>query len=190
MMRGALLAMLLVGAGLASAAPLSSLTLPDLTLQGTDGKSYRLRDEAAASKLTVLTFFSADCPCMQEHDAVMKQLQQELGPRGARFFFVDPESHATLERDRSEAASRGYTWPILLDPGGQLSRAMEARFATATVVLDAGGKVHYRGGIDSSKRHPSPETKPYLRDALQALLEGHPPAEAEPKSLGCYLRQK
>jgi hypothetical protein len=127
---------------------------------------------------------------MQDHDAVMKQLERELGPQGARFFFVDPESGATMEKDRQEAAERGYRWPILLDPGGQLSRAMEARFATATVVLDAEGKVHYRGGIDSSKRHPTPETKPYLREALQALLSGNRPTEAEPKSLGCYLRQK
>ncbi len=179
-----------ISTGAAGAAPLSSLQLPDLTLQGTDGKSYRLKEEAASSRLTVLTFFSADCPCMQEHDAVMKQLEQELGPQGARFFFVDPESGATLERDKKEASARGYAWPILLDPGGQLSRAMEARFATVTVVVDTSGKVHYRGGIDSSKRHPTPETKPYLKDALQALLAGNRPADAEPKSLGCYLRQK
>jgi peroxiredoxin len=174
----------------AGATPLELLELPDLTLAGTDGKSHRLREEAFASKLTVLTFFSADCPCMQEHDAVMKQLAQELGPKGARFIFVDPESHANLDKDRREAERRGYPWPILLDPGGRLSRALEAKFATATVIVDGEGKVHYRGGIDSSKRHPTPETRPYLREALVALLAGEKPPEAEPKSLGCYLRQR
>lgn len=177
-------------ASAASAAPLSSLELPDLALEGTDGKVHRIRDEAADARMTVLTFFSADCPCMQDHDAVMKALQQELGPRGARFIFVDPETNATLERDRREAESRGYPWPILLDRGGQLSRALDARFATSTVVVDSQGKVHYRGGIDSSKRQPTAETKPYLREALHSLLSGVEPTDAETKSLGCYLRQK
>ena len=184
-----MLMLVLVFAPSAQAESLDRLRLPDLALAGTDGTTYALASTVSKASFTVFTFFSADCPCMRAHDAVLAALAREYAARGVRFFFVDSEAGATLASDRAQAAARSYPAPILLDPGAKLSRALETRFATATVIVDSHGAVRFRGGIDSSKRTPGRDTQPFLRSALESLLTGKSPNPAEPKSLGCFLRQ-
>ena len=47
------------------------------------------------------------------------------------------------------------------------------------MVLDAAGRVHYRGGIDSDKTHLHDDSDAYLKDALDALLADREPAVTE-----------
>jgi len=48
--------------------------------------------------------------------------------------------------------------------------------------------MRFRGGIDSARREVKASTGFYLKEALDALLQGKAPDPAEPKVLGCYLR--
>lgn len=183
-----LLAMACLGcAAQVHATPLSQLSVPPVELSGSDGQTYALVPLLKRAKLTVFTFFSADCPCVAAHDATMNALYQELAPKGVQFFFVDSEVGASVERGSREATRRGYRAPILVDVDARLSRALDAVYATCSVVVDAQGRVLFRGGIDSAKRAPRPDSTPYLKNALAALLLGQEPNPAEPKSLGCYL---
>ena len=102
------------------------------------------------------------------------------------FVVVDSEAHATLEQDAAEARLRGYA--IVQDDGGALARALDAEYATFTVVVDRGGHVVYRGGFDSDRSHLKEDRTPYLEDALDDLLAGRPPRVAATKTLGCTLQ--
>ncbi len=172
--------------GLAPAAPLPGV--PDLTLFGTDGQSYALQRTVKEAPLTVFVFFSASCPCMASHDEGLVDLARAEGIKGVQFFMVDSEVGDALERGRGEVARRKYPFPILADPQARLAQAFGAQFATTTVVVDAEGKVRYRGGIDTARRHPLPAGQFYLLNALSALHQGKSPEPAETKSFGCYLR--
>jgi hypothetical protein len=103
---------------------------------------------------------------------------------------VDSEAEASVELDRAEARSRRYPFPILSDPEGRAADALGATYATYTVVVDPGGRIRYRGGIDSARSHPTPEASPWLREALDRLLEGREPDPVETTSLGCALRRR
>jgi peroxiredoxin len=162
--------------------------LPDLALEATSGPSQRLRQTVAGAPFTVLVFFSDSCPCMAAHDRGLIELAQAYRARGVQVFLVDSEAGEALARDTEAVKRRHYPFPILADPGARLAKALGAEFATATVVFDAEGQVRYRGGIDSAKRETEHVEKSYLRDALEALVEGKRPAVAEAKTLGCYLR--
>lgn len=156
-------------------------------LAGTDNALHEVAPQGS-DKYTVLIFFSADCHVLKLHDERLRRLATHYGERGVRFYGVDPEVGATLDRDRAEAERRGYPFPILLDAGARLARMFGAEYAGHAVVLDRHAEVVYRGGIDSDRIHLTEGTNPYLSDAVADLLAGKAPRIAESKTLGCALR--
>jgi hypothetical protein len=103
---------------------------------------------------------------------------------------VDSEAGSTLAADRAEAQARGYPFPILSDPEGAAADALGATWATYAVVVDAAGRVHYRGGLDSDRLHLTEGASFWLRDALDRLLAGREPETAQTETLGCTLRRR
>jgi peroxiredoxin len=171
----------------ASGDELARLSLPNLPLPSTDGRTFDLHALPSTARVTVLTFFSAHCPCQAIHDSRLVQLASEYQTQGVQFFAVDSEDGSSLEADKEEAARRRYPFPILRDEGGRLAKALDVHFATGTVIVDSQGTVRYRGGIDTDKRSLHEDAKPYLKSAIDSVLAGRDPQPAEPKSLGCYL---
>ncbi|MHB8419459.1 MAG: redoxin domain-containing protein [Myxococcales bacterium] len=162
--------------------------LPDMTLPGSDGVAYRLRTGA---KETVVEFFSLHCPCQRWHDPRFQALHARFAKEGVAFFAVDSEAGVTLAELAAEAKRRGYQYPILLDGGGKLAKALDAKFCLTSVIADAAGRIHYYGGIDSDRSctHEAEGSHPYLANALAALLAGHEPDPARTKPMGCWLTQ-
>ncbi len=166
--------------------PLGSAVMrpPDaLVLRDTDGSPRPLDAELAAHRYTVVTFFSNHCACMRLHDPRVRDLMAKEGPRDVGFLIVDSEEGATLGDDATEARSRGYR--IVLDDGSKLARALDAEYATYSVILDKEGNVLYRGGFDSNRSHLTDDRTEYLAEALDDLHAGVPLRHAETKALGC-----
>ncbi|HLV61386.1 MAG TPA: redoxin family protein [Fredinandcohnia sp.] len=155
----------------------------------TDAEAQSLEGVRGERPFLVVTFFSASCPCQRAHDPRLLALAEEFGDRVA-FVAVDAEAHSTREIDRREKAARGYPFPILSDPEGRLADALGARFATHSAVLDAEGRVRYRGGIDDDRGRLRDDARLHLREALVALLGGGEPPAKETKVFGCFLRRK
>ncbi|APR83018.1 Hypothetical protein A7982_08367 [Minicystis rosea] len=141
-------------------------------------------------RFTVVTFFSASCPCQRAHDDRLRALFDRYHARGVDFVAVDAEADAAPSRDTSEARARSYPFPLVSDPEGRLADALGAEYATYTVLLDDKGHVRFRGGIDSDKSHLTDDAKPWLRDAIERVLAGRDPDPAEAKTLGCALRRR
>ncbi len=154
------------------------------------GEGPSLDELTRGAPLTVVVFFSSHCPCQRAHDPRLRALAAKYGPAGVRFVLVDAEADAERGRDEAEARGRGYPFPILANPSGSLADALGAEYATYTVVLDAGQRVRYRGGIDSDKQHMTEDARFFLRDALDDLLRGQSPTVPEGKTLGCALRRR
>lgn len=155
----------------------------------TDAEAQSLREIRGEKALLVVTFFSAACPCQRAHDPRILELVEAFGDEVA-FVSVDAEAHSSLDVDRREKEKRGYPFPILSDPEGALADALGARFATHSAVIDAEGRVRYRGGVDDDRSRLRPDARLYLRDALQALLAGQEPEVKESKAFGCFLRRR
>jgi peroxiredoxin len=172
------------------AAPRASTALPDHRLASTEGGSRSLADLVRQAPLTVVVFFSADCACQRAHDARLNDLALAYRSRGVQFVAVDAEVTATAAHDLAEARARGYPFPMLSDPEGLSADALGAELATQTVVLDGGGRVRYRGGLDSDRTTLTASVSPWLKDALDRLLAGREPELAETTSLGCVLRRR
>jgi hypothetical protein len=171
-----------------SRAEAQSARLPRTTLIDTAGARTTLPDDLARSKLTVVVFYADHCPCFRSHEERLRDLGRDYGPRGVRVLVVDSEVSASVERDALAATERGLP-AIALDPGAKLADALEAEYATYTVVFDATGRVRYRGGIDSDKNRLNADAQPFVRDALDDLLAGREPRRSEGKALGCALQK-
>jgi hypothetical protein len=144
---------------------------------------------ARSAPLTVLVFFSADCHILALHEPRLRALFDTYHSRGVRFLMIDSEVRASADRDAAEASRRGYPFPILLDRGAKLADALGAEYATYAVVLDAGARIRYRGGIDTDRTHLREDTTPYLKDAIEDLLASREPRVTESKTLGCALQK-
>ncbi|MEP7122243.1 MAG: redoxin family protein [Byssovorax sp.] len=163
--------------------------LPEATLLASDGPR-RLAEIVEPGHVTVIEFFSAECPCQTAHDDRLRQLAVAYRDRGVDVVAVDSEAGASTDRARNEALSRRYPFPILADPTGALADALGAEFATYTVVVDRRGAVRYRGGIDSDRTHVTRDASLWVRDAVDRLLVGADPDPIEAEALGCALRRR
>ena len=162
-------------------------TVPSAPLEDPHGPPRDAAALARSARFTVFVFFSARCPCQSAHDARLRELHARYAPRGVAVYAVDSEVSASPERDAEEAQRRGYPFPILVDRGARLAASLGADYATYSVVVDAGGRVRFRGGIDSDRSHLREHPATYLADALDDLLAGKEPRRAEAKALGCAL---
>jgi peroxiredoxin len=163
--------------------------VPSTPLIAADGATLDAREFASRAPFTVLVFFSRACHCLDQHDSRIRELYDAYRARGVQVVMVDPEVRASPEKDEAEAIRRGYPFPILVDPGARLADSLGAQYATYSVIVDHEARVRYRGGFDSDKTHLRPDATPYVRDALDDLLAGHPPRLAEAKTLGCALEK-
>ena len=163
--------------------------IPSAPLRSGSGPAVDAQQLATRARLTVWVFFSRDCHCLTQHDARLRELYEAYHPRGVEIVMVDPEVKSSPAIDAAEAARRGYPFPIYFDRGGRLARALDAQYATYTVIVDERGQVQYRGGFDSDKTHLRADATPYVRNALDDLLAGRPPRLAETKTLGCALQE-
>ncbi len=163
--------------------------LPDTPLLATNRATYKLSELVSGAPATVVEFFSSDCPCQDAHDERLIALYRRYQAQGVRFVVVDANYSAALDHDFAEAKDRNYPFPIVVDPGGALMKALGAKYATYSVLLDAAGRVRYRGGFDSDRHPLSAHPRAYLEDAIGAVLAGRDPNPAETKTLGCALER-
>jgi hypothetical protein len=179
-----------IAALLAACARSAAPHVPAVVLESTRGQVETFPATLAAAPWTVLVFFSADCPCFRAHEARLAELVRAYEPQGVRFILVDSEVGASVARAAELSRERGLSVPIVIDAKAVLADALDAEYATYSVVLDPAGVVRFRGGIDSDMSHLREGATPYLRDAIDALLTGSAPQRAEAKALGCPLRTR
>jgi peroxiredoxin len=163
---------------------------PNVVLRDAAGADEPIGTRAAKSKLTVLLFFSADCPVQKAHDGQIRELATKYGADGVTFYAVVSEVGADLAAERAAAKERGLDFMVLEDKNAALADALGVEYSTHSVILDHDGKVLYSGGIDEAraKGTASPEGR-WLDRALDAATHGKPIAKAKTEPLGCPLRK-
>lgn len=161
--------------------PVADFRLPSVA----DGKPVALRD-GARSLATVVVFVSARCPCSGHYDARLRDLAARYRRRGVRFLAVDSSDGETLDEIRAHARQAGYPFPVLRDEGNVVADRLRAQVTPEAFALDAQGVLRYHGRIDDS-RDPATVTSHDLRNALDFLVAGRPPARPEVIAFGCAI---
>jgi peroxiredoxin len=173
-------------------APAPAFSLPDQ-----DGKTHALAD--LRGKTVMLEWTNHDCPFVRKHysSGNMQRFQREAAERGIVWLSIassppGEQGHVTPEQARALTSEReAAPAAVLLDPRSQAARAYGATTTPHMYVIDAEGVLRYMGGIDSipsNKVEDITRAAPLARDAMLAVAEGRPVAQAVTRNYGCAIK--
>ena len=156
---------------------------PDFTLPDLDGKTHQLKD--FRGKITVINFWSAECPWAKRAD---EEILPMLATWGEEVVLLSIASNANESHEQiaEEAAARRVS-PILRDADQEVAKIYGAVTTPHIYVIDQEGVLRYQGGFDDRTfRQPEP-TVNYLKMAVDALLAGETSDPAETPPYGCTV---
>jgi peroxiredoxin len=170
---------------------------PAFSVQGADGKPVNL--SAYRGKTVVLEWTNHECPFVRKHyeSRNIPKLQQEATGQGVVWLqvisstpgsqgHVDGPAALKLNQQRGAAPTA-----VLLDADGKLGKAYGAQTTPHLYVVNAEGKLVYRGGIDSipsARVDDIAKADNYVRLALADVAAGRKVAQGSTRPYGCSIK--
>ena len=166
---------------------------PAFSLPAVGGGTASLED--LADKSAVVVAFSCNhCPYVMAWEDRMNEIAREYADRGVAMVAINANNEVTHPADSfarmvERADDKGFVFAYARDESQEVARAYAAERTPEFYVLDADRKVAYHGALDDNTE-PDRATATYLRDALDAVLEGKAPATTETAPVGCTIKWK
>jgi peroxiredoxin len=154
---------------------------PDVRATTIAGQSFSLSEMQKSHRAIAVVFVSTLCPYSNYYNDLLRDMATEYERRGVAFVGINSSRVETLAEIKDHAREHGHTFPILRDADLRLAKMFDARWTPEVFLLDADGKLRYRGRIASKMSSPD------LKNALDALLAGRPIYPAETKAFGCAI---
>jgi peroxiredoxin len=168
---------------------------PGFRLPDTDGRTVSL-DDFKDAKAFLVVFLCNHCPYVKHVGRELASLCKEYQAKGVAVAGISSNDVATHPDDSpammaTEKAAVGYTFPYLYDESQAVAKAYQAACTPDFYVFDKTRKLVYRGQLDSSRPgNSTPVSGNDLRAALDAVLDGKAPADAQRPSMGCNIKWK
>jgi peroxiredoxin len=164
---------------------------PSFRLRGVDGAEHSL-ESYGGSDLLVLIQSCNHCPYVQAWEGRMNEIQSDYADRRVSLVAInsnDPDRYPedSFEQMVKRATREGFEFDYLVDEHQSLARALGSERTPEVFVFDRERRLVYHGAIDDS-RDDTAVTARYLRDALDAALEGRDPPVAETTPVGCSVK--
>lgn len=156
---------------------------PDFTLDDLDSGRHRL--SSYRGQVVVLNFWSAECPHVARSDHELTGYLRDWGER-VLLLPVASNANESLDLLKRVASERGL--PLVLhDPKCEIADLYGAQITPHLFVIDRDGILRYQGAFDDVTFRQRKPTRNYLRQAVEALLEGKVPDPAVVPPFGCTL---
>ena len=144
----------------------------------------------APFRFQVVCFLGTECPLAKLYGPRLDRLADELTERRVQFVGVFSNRQDSLAEINAYVAKHELTFPVIHDAGNRLADWLSATRTPEVVVLDALGKVRYRGRIDDQYEPGIVRTEPTehdLKDAISALLDDRQPPRQRTQAVGCII---
>lgn len=153
-----------------------------------EGDPLRLAD-LRDSNAVVLFFTHNHCPISRKYAPRIRELSEQFAERKVTFVAVNVGSQPgeELESMRKKRQDFGWNFPYAKDSLGKLAAEYGATATPQFFLLDERRHVVYMGAFDD---HPDPAKvqEPYLKWALEQLLEGREIEIPESRPVGCEIK--
>jgi peroxiredoxin len=164
---------------------------PPFDLPGVDGNRHSLDDYAGAPVLAVV-WSCNHCPYVLAWEDRMSAIQRDYADRGFRLVAINSNDAASYPADSFEAMKRhagekGFPFDYLHDEDQSVARAYGPERTPEVFLFDADRRLVYHGAIDDS-RDEDAVSEHYLRDAIDALLDGREPEQSDTPPVGCSIK--
>jgi len=161
----------------------------DFTLPSAYGDEKSLSDYAAADAVVVV-FLGVECPLAKLYGPRLAELAEDYADHGIAVVGVNANRQDTLTELAAYGRRHGIGFPLLKDNTGEAIEAFGATRTPEAFVLDRQRVVRYRGRIDDQYDvgaiRDEPSTR-FVRDALDAVLDGREPPVVETRAVGCFI---
>lgn len=163
-------------------------------LPGVDGKQHTLEEYADRQALVVI-FSCNHCPYVRAWEDRMVQIQADYADRGVQLVAINPNDTVKYPADSMEAMiqraqEKGFNFPYLQDETQAIARAYGAERTPEVFLFDQQRILCYHGAIDDNYDNPAAVKQHYLRDALEAVLNGKTVLISETPPVGCTVKWK
>lgn len=118
--------------------------LPDVTLRDIDGKEVHIAALSQSGKPVILSFFTIWCkPCMREFKAIHELYPDWQDETGVEMYIISTDQGQDSHKVKPLVNGNGWDFHVLLDPNGELKRALNVQTMPHVFVIDSHGKTVY-----------------------------------------------
>jgi peroxiredoxin len=166
---------------------------PAFKLSDTTGSEHAVGDGGPEAEATVVYWTCNHCPYALAWQQRIHDVVGDYAGRGVRFLAVNSNDAERYPADSPEAMAervdRERVWehPFLHDPTQDVARAYGAEKTPDVFVFDGELGLRYRGAPDADYDDAG-QNAAWLRDALDAVLEGRDVERAETDPVGCSIK--
>ena len=123
----------------------SSLSsLPEITLKNIDGKDVKLSDYGANQKITVISFWATWCkPCIKELKTINVLLEDWVDNYNMELVAISLDDSRNAAKVKPTVNALNWDFDVLLDPNGELQRAMNVANPPVTFLVNQSGHIVY-----------------------------------------------
>ena len=148
-------------------------------------------DKKRAEEIRVIIFADTECPVSQSYMLELRKLSAEYASRNVKFEMVFPVATATDNEIKTFLKKYNVPFPGYPDKDRGRTRRYHATVMPEAVVLNSQGLTVYQGAIDNwyvalGKNRPK-ATEFYLRNAIEATLNGNPVLVRRTTAIGCLI---
>ena len=185
-----LLALTLSALSLGSPAPAPAATTK--MKSALDGKPVSIADVQGKAG-TLVVFTCNHCPFARGWERRIADLANTYSKKGVGVILINANDPAKYAEDdfagmQARAKQLGLQVPYVVDDTSGVAKAFGASVTPEAFLFDRNGKLAYHGTIDDNHRDASAAKNHYLKDALEAVLDGRPAPVAETKGIGCGIK--
>ena len=163
----------------------------DVKMKSVDGSIVSIT-EVKGEKGTLVIFTCNQCPVVIAWQNRMVELGNTYKEKGFGVIFInsnDPSVNGDSFESMQELANKeGYQFPYVVDEKSDVARNFGAKKTPDVFLFDTAGKLAYHGAVGEGGRKPKPGGESYLKNALDAVLEGKAVATPETKAIGCSIK--
>ncbi len=159
--------------------------VPDFEMSDTEGNTHKLED--FEDKIVVLSFYSQHCPWIIGHDPHMNALAKEYMEKDIVFLGIDAHAGRSLEAIEEHRKEVGVPYPILKDVDNKYADKMNAKVTPEIYIVDKEGNLVYHGAFDNRTSPRDEGEVNYVKNALDALLDGNDIDEPRVQAWGCGI---
>jgi peroxiredoxin len=176
-------------AGLLALAP-AGQTVDDFACIDHVGRFQRLSRHADA-RFVVLFTYGEDCPIVRQNAAELRALMPDFAGRGVRFLGLDASPQDTRATIAAELAELELDLPVLIDDTQCVAEMLGVTRTAEALVIDTRSRdLVWRGPVDDRVGYGGQREgagRAYLREALEAVLDGRAPDPEVPRAKGCAI---
>jgi thioredoxin-related protein len=164
----------------------------DVKMKGVDGAWHTING-VAGEKGTLVLFSCNACPWVKKWEDRMSSIGNTYQKKGVGVIMINSNDPAKVAEDGYEemvarAKAKSFGFPYVVDATSEVARAFGATRTPEAFLFDAKGKLVYHGAIDDNASDAKAVEVPFLKNALNALVEGEAIPKAQTKALGCSIK--